>query len=178
MGTGASKCSCRVDLGRPRTPPFFAAGPPQGKKAPSGGSKPAQRAQRGGATFAAGPPQGKKAPSGGKATGCLSPPGQAPRPAGLPRRYLSPPGQAPGICACRQRVPVPLRGQHRAHRDRTGRADGSGAGRAHFMLMSDASFPAWRASWPWFWPVSGLVSACCWRRWCCWRRRRCWLPGW
>ncbi|AZW89476.1 hypothetical protein C5E96_09860 [Bordetella pertussis] len=116
-------------------PFFFAAGPPQGKKAPSGGSKPAQRAQRGG----------------------LFPSRQ--RPGACPRRdrHLE---SARAVDGCQS----PCGDRPPAHRDRTGRADGSGAGRAHFMLMSDASFPAWRASWPWFWPVSGLVSACCWRR--------------
>jgi len=42
----------------------FAAGPPQGKTAPSGGSEDTSVASVG-ATFAAGPPQGKTAPSGG-----------------------------------------------------------------------------------------------------------------
>ena len=42
-----------------------AAGPPQGAKAPSGGSEPHAVGQRGGKVSAAGPPQGAKAPSGG-----------------------------------------------------------------------------------------------------------------
>jgi hypothetical protein len=44
---------------------LFAAGPPQGKKAPLGGSKPALAGVAWGQFLAAGPPQGKKAPSGG-----------------------------------------------------------------------------------------------------------------
>jgi acetyl-CoA synthetase len=42
-----------------------AAGPPQGAKAPAGGSGDAQAQSVGAKTFAAGPPQGAKAPSGG-----------------------------------------------------------------------------------------------------------------
>ena len=43
----------------------FAAGPPQGETAPSGGSEARVAAQHGGRDFAAGPPQGETAPSGG-----------------------------------------------------------------------------------------------------------------
>ena len=42
-----------------------AAGPPQGAKAPLGGSQPHAVSERGGHLLAAGPPQGAKAPSGG-----------------------------------------------------------------------------------------------------------------
>ncbi len=42
-----------------------AAGPPQGAKAPSGGSEPHAVGERGGEMSAAGPPQGAQAPSGG-----------------------------------------------------------------------------------------------------------------
>ncbi|MDP3827105.1 MAG: ComEC/Rec2 family competence protein, partial [Polaromonas sp.] len=45
---------------------LFAAGPPQGKEAPSGGREPHAVGERGGQNFAAGPPQGKDAPSGGR----------------------------------------------------------------------------------------------------------------
>ena len=45
----------------------FAAGPPQGKLAPSGGSAAHEVASVGAKEFAAGPPQGKLAPSGGSA---------------------------------------------------------------------------------------------------------------
>ncbi len=44
----------------------FAAGPPQGETAPSGGSA-VRAATSVGASFAAGPPQGETAPSGGSA---------------------------------------------------------------------------------------------------------------
>ena len=42
-----------------------AAGPPQGAKAPLGGSEPHVVGERGGDMSAAGPPQGAKAPAGG-----------------------------------------------------------------------------------------------------------------
>ena len=44
---------------------LFAAGPPPGKQAPSGGSEPHAVGERGGNVYAAGPPPGKQAPSGG-----------------------------------------------------------------------------------------------------------------
>ena len=43
------------------------AGPPQGAKAPSGGSEPHAVGEHGGYEYTAGPPQGAKAPSGGSA---------------------------------------------------------------------------------------------------------------
>ena len=45
---------------------LFAAGPPQGGEAPSGGREPRTAGERGGDVFAAGPPQGEEAPSGGR----------------------------------------------------------------------------------------------------------------
>ena len=49
----------------PPRPDMSAAGPPQGAKAPAGGSEPHTVGERGGDMSAAGPPQGAKAPLGG-----------------------------------------------------------------------------------------------------------------
>jgi cyclopropane-fatty-acyl-phospholipid synthase len=52
-------------LGIPTVGDTLAAGPPQGERAPSGGSDPLQRRSVGAQEAPAGPPQGERAPSGG-----------------------------------------------------------------------------------------------------------------
>ena len=52
-----------------------AAGPPQGAKAPVGGSEPHEVGERGGNMSAAGPPQGANAPVGGSAVPAATSPG-------------------------------------------------------------------------------------------------------
>ena len=69
-----------------------AAGPPQGAKAPSGGSDPHAVGERGGEQFSAGPPQGKLAPSGGSDPHAVGERGGEQFSAGPPQGKLAPSG--------------------------------------------------------------------------------------